>query len=107
MDDGDQSDLAPVTGEYVAAVGRVRGLLRSAWDPDGVLVGDPDRPGAYEDQAKHLASLVWMGETPEFIADYLASGAVETDARPKQARADLVSLARAICRLAMASRPPA
>jgi len=69
-------------------------------------VADPDAPGAYEEQARHLASLVWMGEPPESLADYLASGGVATDARPRMARADLVSLARAITRLA-AAEPPA
>jgi len=107
VDEAAYQDSDPVTGEYVAAVARVRRLLRSAWDPDGTLVGDPDGPGAYEEQARHLASLVWMGETPEFIADYLASGGVETDAQPRLARSDLVSLARAITRLAAASRPSA
>jgi len=107
MDDAAYQDTDPVTGEYVAAVARVRRLLRSAWDPDGALVGDPDGPGAYEEQARHLASLVWMGESPEFMADYLASGGVETDARPRLVRSDLVSLARAITRLAAASRPSA
>lgn len=107
MDEDAYPDSDPVTGEYVSAVARVRRLLRSAWDPDGTLVSDPDGPGAYEQQARHLASLVWMGETPEFIADYLASGAVETDARPRLAPSDLVSLAQAITRLAAASRPSA
>ena len=107
MDDAAHQDNAPVTGEYVAAVARVRRLLRSSWDPDGTLVGDPNGPGAYAEQARHLASLVWMGETPESMADYLAAGAVETDARPRLARADLVALARTIIGLAAASRPSA
>ena len=107
MDEAAHRDNDPVTGEYVAAVAHVRRLLRSAWDPDGTLVEDPDGPGAYEEQARHLASLVWMGETPEFMADYLASGGVETDARPRLARPDLISLARAITRLATPSRPSA
>ena len=107
MDEAGHPDNPAVTGEYVAAVARVRRVLRSTWDPDGTLVGDPDRPGAYEDQAQHLASLVWMGESPERLADYLSSGAVETDARPRLARSDLVSLAQEIGRVAMASRPSA
>ena len=107
MDDAADRDNDPTTGEYVAAVARVRRLLRSAWDPDGMMVENPDGPGAYEEQARHLASLVWMGETPEFMADYLASGGVETDARPRLTRPDLVSLARAITRLATASGPSA
>lgn len=107
MDEGGHPDNPPVTGEYVAAVARVRRVLRSVWDPDGTLVDAPDRPGAYEDQAKHIASLVWMGESSESLADYLASGAVETDALPRLSRSDLVSLAREISRVAMASRPPA
>ena len=107
MDEMNFSEKNVGTGEYVAAVGRVRRLLRSTWDPDGTLVADPDAPGAYLEQAQHLASLVWMGETPEFLADYLTSGGVETPARPQLERADLISLARAITRVAAASRPSA
>ena len=103
MDETPHQHNDPATGEYVAAVARVRRLLRTAWDPDGTLVEQPDGPGAYEEQARHLASLVWMGETPEFMADYLAAGGVETDAQPRLTRPDLVSLARAITRLAAAS----
>lgn len=107
MDDTGSPFDAPVTGEYVAAVGRVRRLLRSTWDPEGTLVADPAAPGAYEEQARHLASLVWLGEAPERLADYLTVGGVETDAQPGLSRADLVSLAGAIIRVAAASRPPA
>lgn len=97
----------PATGEYVSAVARVRRLLRTTWDPDGTLVVNSSGPGAYDEQARHLASLVWLGEPPEFLADYLAAGGVETDARPALAREDLISLAQAIIRLASATRPSA
>lgn len=105
MEQVDPPGADPVTGEYVAAVARVRHLLRSSWDPDGLLVADPSEPGAYQEQARHLASLAWMGESPEHLADYLTSGGVETNARPRLARADLISLAQAIARVAAASRP--
>src|SRR5215218_9126042 len=62
-----EEDQDPVTGRYRAAVARLQRLLRLSWDPDGTLIGDPDRPDAYEYQARHVASLVWMDETPEFI----------------------------------------
>jgi hypothetical protein len=107
MDLDDSEQRLPVTGEYVAAVGRVRRLLRTIWDPDGALVVDAAAPNAYQEQARHLASLSWMGETPETIADYLATGGIETGARPHLPREDLVILARTIARLAAPSGPDA
>jgi hypothetical protein len=105
FDESDQS--IPVTGEYVAAVGRVRRLLRTSWDPDGALVMNAAAADAYEEQSRHLASLTWMGESPERMADYLASGAIETPVRPHLTRDDLVALARTIIQLAAPAPPSA
>ena len=107
MDEFDSPDGEPdpITAAYRAAVVRVQRLLHSAWDPDDNVAGDPE-PDPYKVDAEHVASLVWMGETPDFIADYLASGGM-TGARLRLGRADLVSLARAAIRLASAPRSSA
>lgn len=103
---GPDEDTDAATIPFRDAVARVRRLLRSS-DPDGALVRDPTDRCAYEAEAEHVASLAFMGKTPEFIADYLAFIPAGSDARPRLGRADLISLARGIIRTAGAARPSA